>query len=87
MSTAVTRRSGSPYYLLLQIALILTQLLERGSLLKRLAEETGKKVWELFGSLKNLVRRLLESVRHDEWEEGWFGEEEVGRVRISFDTS
>ena len=75
------------YYLLLQIAFMLTQLLERGSLLKRLAEETGKKVWELFGSLKNLARRLLESVRYEEWEEGWFGEAEGGRVRISFDTS
>src|SRR5262249_6848923 len=47
------------YYLLLQIAFLLLQLLERGSLLRRLAEEVGRPVWKLFGSLKNVARRLL----------------------------
>ena len=51
------------YYLLLQIAFLIVQLLERGSLLRRLAAELARKVWELFGSLKNLARRLLESLR------------------------
>ena len=73
------------YYLLLQIAFILVQLLERGSLLRRLAAELGRKVWELFGSLKNLARRLLESVRFVAWEDDWFAQAE-GR-RIGLDTS
>jgi len=71
--------------LLLQIAFILVQLLERGSLLRRLAAELGRKVWELFGSLKNLARRLLESVRYVAWEDDWFAQAEG--LRIGFDTS
>src|SRR5207237_2876949 len=43
------------YYLLLQIAFILVQLLERGSMLRRLAEELGRPVGKLFGSLKNIA--------------------------------
>jgi hypothetical protein len=46
------------YYLLLQIAFILVQLLERGNLLRRLAAELGRPLWKLFGSLKNVARRL-----------------------------
>src|SRR5205807_3551635 len=37
------------YYLLLPIAFMLVQLVERGSLLRRLAEELGRPVWKLFG--------------------------------------
>jgi hypothetical protein len=73
------------YYLLLQIAFVLVQLLERGSLLRRLAAELGRKVWELFGSLKNLARRLLESVRFVAWEDEWFAQAQG--MRIGFDTS
>jgi hypothetical protein len=74
------------YYLLLQIAFILVQLLERGSLLRRLAEDLGRPVWKLFGSLKNVARRLLESVRFLQWQEDWFGPE-AQRLRISLDSS
>lgn len=73
------------YYLLLQIAFLIVQLLERGSLLRRLAAELGRTVWELFGSLKNLARRLLESVRFVAWEDDWFTQAEG--MRIGFDTS
>jgi hypothetical protein len=69
----------------LQIAYILVQLLERGSLLRRLAAALGRRVWELFGSLKNLTRRLLESVRYVAWQEEWFAQAEG--IRIGFDTS
>ena len=48
------------YYLLLQIAFMLVQLLERGSLRRCLADDLGRPVWKLFGSLKNVARRLLE---------------------------
>ena len=75
------------YYVLLQIAFILVQLLERGSLLRRLAEEMGRPVWKLFGSLKNVARRLLESIRFTEWAESWFDANQAGRLRIGFDSS
>jgi hypothetical protein len=75
------------YYLLLQIAFILVQLLERGSLLRRLAEEAGRPFWKLFGSLKNVARRLLESVRFVTWADSWFDPLEAGRLRIELDSS
>jgi hypothetical protein len=75
------------YYLLLQIAFILVQLLERGSLLRRLADELGRPVWKLFGSLKNLARRLLESVRFKTWDESWFDRDAAGRMRLGLDSS
>jgi hypothetical protein len=75
------------YYLLLQIAFILVQLWERGSLLRRLAEEYGRPVWKLFGSLKNLARRLLESVRFVLWAEDWFDPRAAGQLRIALDSS
>jgi hypothetical protein len=75
------------YYLLLQIAFVLVQLLERGSLLRRLAAELGKKVWQVFGSLKNIAQRLLESLRYLYWEETWFDARQAKGLRINFDTS
>jgi hypothetical protein len=75
------------YYLLLQIAFLLTQLLERGSLLRRLATEAGRPFWKLFGSLKNVARRLLDSVRFVAWEESWFDPRQAGALRIELDSS
>jgi hypothetical protein len=75
------------YYLLLQIAFIIVQLLERGSLLRRLAEAAGRPVWKLFGSLKNVARRLLDSVRFANWEEAWFDPGQAGQLRIRLDSS
>ena len=50
-------------YFLLQIAHLLLQLIEKGSLLRQLAQEQGKRTAvELFGSLKNMAQRLLESL-------------------------
>ncbi len=58
------------YYLLLQIAHILLQLLEKGSLLRNLAQQQGKSsAVALFGSLKNMAERLLESLRNLLWPE------------------
>jgi hypothetical protein len=60
----------SVYYFLLQIAHILLQLLEKGSLLLKLAQEQGKKsAAAFFGSLKNMAERLLESLRNWVWPE------------------
>jgi hypothetical protein len=75
------------YYVLLQVAFILIQLLERGSLLRRLAEAWGRPVWKLFGSLKNVARRLLESVRYLTWEAAWFDPKAAGKLRIGLDSS
>ena len=75
------------YYLLLQIAFLLMQLLERGSLLRRLAAEGGRPFWKLFGSLKNVARRLLDSVRFVAWEAGWFDPRQAEKLHIGLDSS
>ena len=75
------------YYVLLQIAFIVVQLVERGSLLRRLAEELGRPVWKLFGSLKNVAQRLRESVRFLAWEDSWFDPGQAGKLRIGLDSS
>jgi len=49
------------YYLLLQIAHMVSQLFEKGSLLRRIAQKLPA---ALFGSLRNLARRLLECFRY-----------------------
>jgi hypothetical protein len=75
-------------YRLLPIAFILVQLLERGSLLRRLADELGRPVWKLCGSLKNVARRRLERLRFLVWDETWFDAALAGKLRIGFaDTS
>jgi hypothetical protein len=75
------------YYLLLQIAFVLTQLSERGSLLRRLALESGRPFWQLFGSLKNVARRLLDSIRFVVWEAWWFDAAVARELRIELDSS
>jgi hypothetical protein len=75
------------YYVLLQLAFLLVQLVERGSLLRRLADDLGRPVWKLFGSLRNVARRLLESFRFLAWEEAWFDPAVAGKLRIRLDSS
>jgi hypothetical protein len=73
------------YYYLLQIAHLLLQLVEKGSLLRQLAQEQGKKsAVALFGSLKNMALRLLESLRNWVWPEATYSPE---RIPIRFDSS
>jgi hypothetical protein len=84
---SVDSEKWKAYYLLLQIAFILVQLLERGNLLRRLAEEVGRPVWKLFGSLRNVARRLLDSLRFLDWEEDWFDSKQAGKLRIGLDSS
>jgi hypothetical protein len=52
------------FYYLLQIAHMILQLVEKGSLLKRVARQYGKSVLALYGSLRNIARRLLDCLRH-----------------------
>jgi hypothetical protein len=75
------------YYYLVQIAFILTQLLERGSLLRQLTAELGKGVVKVFGSLANIAQRLLEGLRYCRWPEECFDPAAAARRRISLDTS
>jgi hypothetical protein len=70
------------YYYLLQIAHIIVQLLEQGRELRRLAAEWGQTPLQWLGSLQNVARRLLESIRCTVWEE-----EGEGVVKVAADTS
>ena len=73
---------------MLQIAHLLLQLLEKGSLLRDLAQERGKRTAvDLFGSLKNMARRLLESLRYRRWPDEAFDRETAGSIQIRLDTS
>lgn len=51
------------FYLLLQIAHLIWQLVEQGSLLQRVARQYGQSLLGLYGSIRNLARRLLECLR------------------------
>jgi hypothetical protein len=70
------------YYCLMQIACILLQLLEQGSLLRRLAADFDSTPKRLFGSLKNIAWLLLEGLRCQFWPEACF--DAAGRQRVSF---
>jgi hypothetical protein len=74
------------YYLLLQLAHILLQLLEKGSLLRSLARQSGKgSVVALLGSLKNLAEFLVESLRNLVWPGEVFAP--TGPMQIRLDSS
>jgi hypothetical protein len=69
----------------LQIAFILLQLLEQGSLLRRLvAEWWGQTPWQMLGGLMNVAWLLLESLRRDAWAPSWFDAAAAAGVHISF---
>ena len=76
------------YYFLLQIAHLLLQLVEKGSLLLHLAQEQGKRrAVDLFGSLKNMAQRLLESLRYRHWPDEVFDRAAAGAIQIRLDSS
>ena len=75
------------YYYLLQIAHIILQMLEVGSLLRAAAAEYGRTPRQLFGSLKNLARRLLEAFRYISLSDRAFDSLHASRIQIRFDTS
>ena len=72
---------------MLLIAFVLVQLPERGGLLRRLAAEVGRPFGKLFGSLKNVARRLLDGVRYVAWEEAWFDARQAKKIRTRLDSS
>lgn len=64
------------------------QLVEKGSLLRQLAERQGKQTAvELFGSLKNMAQRLLESLRYRRWEDEAFDTAAATKIQIRLNSS
>jgi hypothetical protein len=73
-------RQVKNFYLLLQIAHMILQLIERGSLL-------GADCRRLFGSLRNLARRLAESLRNREIPAEGLDPMAAARIQIRLDSS
>jgi hypothetical protein len=85
---AYGHKTWAAYYFLLQIAHLLLQLVEKGSPLLRLAEGEGKRTAvELFGSLRNMAQRLLESLRYRHWPDEVFDATAARRIQIRLDSS
>ena len=75
------------YYYQLQIAHIILQVVEAGSLLRDLVAEFGRMPGQLFGSLKNLARRLSEAFRYIALSDQAFDLLHAASIQIRFDTS
>lgn len=75
------------FYYLLQIAHIFLQLFEMGSLLKHLARRYQTTPIKLFGSLKNIARRLLDSLRYFRIPDDAFDPLKTARCQIRLNTS
>ena len=75
------------FYLLLQIAHLILQLLEKGSLLRQWAAKENTTPVGLFGSLKNMAKRLLDSVRYLAWPDEAFSVAAAKKMQIRLDTS
>jgi hypothetical protein len=85
---AYSHQNWAAYYYLLQIAHMLLQLVEKGSLLRQLAPQQGKKTAvALFGALKNMAQRLLESLRYRHWEDEAFDAAAAARIQIRLNSS
>ena len=85
---AYSHRCWATYYFLLQIAHLLLQLVEKGSLLQHLAQQQGKRTAvELFGSLRNIAQRLLDSLRYYRWPDEAFNRANAGAIQIRLDSS
>jgi hypothetical protein len=75
------------FYYLLQIAHTFQQLFHIGSLLKHLAQDYHTTPIRLFGSLKNIARRLLESFRYFLLPDDAFDPFQAARCQVRLDTS
>jgi hypothetical protein len=84
---AYSHEQWQSYYYLLQIAHLLLQLLQQGSLLRQLAAAAHKTPKQLFGSLTNMVHRLLESLRFRWWPAQVFDVAAAARIQIRWDSS
>lgn len=75
------------FYLLLQIGHIILQMVEMGSLLKNLARTYRTTPRALFGSLKNIARRLTECLRYARIADEAFDPARAAACYIRLDTS
>ena len=67
---------------------MLLQLVEKGSLLRQLARTQGQpSALALYGSLKNMAQRLLESIRYLHWPAAVFDTQAAARIQIRLDSS
>ena len=74
--------------MLLQIADMMMQLLVKGSLLKKLAQRYEKAdAIALFGSLKNIAKRLLECLRNHRIPDAAFDPDAARHFQLRLDTS
>jgi hypothetical protein len=70
------------------MAHMLLQLLEKGSLLRQLAQGQGKRTAvELFGSCKDMAVRLVESLRYWRWPDEAYDKEAAGQIQVRLDSS
>lgn len=84
---AYSHKHWAAYYFLLQMAHMMLQLVEKGSLLRQLAQQQGKKTaLVLFGSLKNMAQRLLESLRYRHWQDEAFDAAAAAQIQIRLDS-
>lgn len=75
------------FYCLLQIAHMILQLVEKGSLLRKLAHKHGKTVVKLFGSIRNIARRLRDCLRFRIIPPDACDPAAAARIQIRFDSS
>jgi len=66
---------------------MIQQLVEAGSLLRNLAAEFGRTPLQLFGSLKNLARRLLDAFRYVVLNDQAFDPRHAASIQIRLDSS
>ena len=84
---ASSHRYWQAFSYLLQIAPLIRQLLEEGSPRRRLAQELGETPVQLFGSLKNIARRLLDSLRDVRIEDAAYHPAAAARIQLRLDRS
>ena len=75
------------FYYLMQIAHMIHQLLEAGSLLRNLARKAGKTIIQLFGSIRNIARRLLDCFRYMLIPQHAYDAAAAAHIQIRLDTS
>ena len=85
---AYSHKCWAAYYYLLQLAHLLLQLLEKGSLLRQLAQGQGKRTAvALFGSIQGMAVRLVESLRYWHWPDEAFDAAAAGKIQVRLNSS
>jgi len=52
------------FYIFVQMAHLIMQLVEKGSLLRRAVKKHGKSILAVYGSLRNIARSFLDCLRY-----------------------